>query len=394
MATFSERDQAKLFVLLFSLASLFGCLAILGSFKVSKEWRLGFSSRFLLLGMTIYTICFSLSYLIFMDSTESQMACNIQGAAIQYFGMGMAMHQAMISYELYKETKQLTHQAEDPSGPPPSIISEDDGTDISFADMWAQVRRKYWIFEFVVCLSNLLCVIFLVRRQDAIPTPGADFSCTITGEGNNFQLMLELLPGYISVLVVLLCDFAVLYRLFKLLGRRDTFLYTAEISAMGNGAAVAAAAVERRSWADAARSPSDADILVSYSSEHQRQPWFVGMWLNNFLDSFSRLDDRSRATVLRLLITPLFYLALGIALPVVWMWDSGSMAYVLLTELCGVANFIGWVLLDKPLCRQWLLMLRLNLGCQLCSTKEGTSGVELMSGVPLSDDKAMSSQIL
>jgi len=142
----------------------------------------------------------------------------------------------------------------------------------------------------------------------------------------------------------------VLHRLFHLLARRDTFFYTATV--WGGQRSFAEGAAGPGSTGQP-RSPSDMEGMLDGT-----QTWYLGLWVGNIVDSFSRLDERSRATVLRLMVTPLFYLGLGLLLPVIWLRYPNSIAYVVLTELCGVINAIGWVLLDAPLRRLWGISLR------------------------------------
>lgn len=342
-----DETGARYAILFTSLASLIGCLVIFGSFIVCKEWRLQFSSRFLLMGMTIYTAFFCLTYAVFIGGVGVQL-CDFQAAALQYFGLGMVMHQALISFELYRDILQLTRDAESTVGPPLSIVSEDDDVDVTVWEMYAQVPRKYWLFELAVFIYNgyFFCIVMLYHNSAR--TPGASFSCTLANEGGGLRLSFELLPGYICFAIVLWCDCLVLHRLFKLLGRRDTFLYATTVN-LGQRSFAAA---QRGSCA--VRTSSEIAALA----ESPAQAWYPGLWWRNMQESFERLDERSRATVLRLMVTPVFYSALGVCLPLVWLLFPGSVVYVLLTELCGFANCIGWVLLNAPLRQLWSDSLR------------------------------------
>jgi hypothetical protein len=156
---------------------------ILLTFFINKEWQAEFEKRFLLVGMTIYGLLYALSFASFLEGNLSQTWCEVQAAAIQAFGNGILMHEAMISYELYYEVDILTREAKG-DAPPTTMLSVDcndhgapalqlfTGQGISLYSLIERVPQRFVVFEAGVVLYNAIFVVILFATKDVSTFPG------------------------------------------------------------------------------------------------------------------------------------------------------------------------------------------------------------------------------
>ena len=102
----------------------------------------------------------------------------------------------------------------------------------------------------------------------------------------------------------------------------------------------------------------DAEDMRGPTSFFKRSLLHSKSYITTFTDCYSRLDIKSQATVLRLLSTPIFYSLLSFLLPWIAFDHPYSIWYIILTELCGVVNFIVWVAVDADARACWLTFFK------------------------------------
>ena len=157
-----------------------------------------------------------------------------------------------------------------------------------------------------------------------------DFVCwvDVTAPSVRTQLMAFAIPVYLPLLLMVVCNAVVLVRLVRLLSRSDTFHYVTGNSSLDD-------------------TPSE----HSHSSTGG-MPYLCAC-ADNLIESMGRLDDRSRAIVLRMILLPVIYLTVAFSSTAVSRLPNGKLVDILLNTALGLANVILWVGVDTPVVNAW-----------------------------------------
>lgn len=232
-----------------------------------------------------------------------------------------------------------------------SALSVDEDNSCSKAS-WNRIPNVLIFFEVVVCLYAVFNGVLVYFFTDASLAPGMQFTCTTSQSDFLIELLTYFIPFFLPILFMLVCNAVVLYRLFTLLSRRDSFAYENEMRM---------------------RQSSQGELLTETSSSHP--------CISRFLDGMSRLDEPSRATAMRTILLPLFYMLNPIAgsmmvfLPV----SESFFLMVLVNSTVGIFNCILWVGVDRPVLRMWQRHIRRWCGCHNKNAPTDETGSEFDS---------------
>jgi hypothetical protein len=170
-----------------------------------------------------------------------------------------------------------------------------------------------------------------------------EFICSPQDPDWRLQVVYYFIPVVGPILFMLGCNTMVLYRLFLLIGRRDSVSY-------------------------------ESSMRVKLSSTGELQEALPPSVFYRFHEGMSRLDEKSRAIALRILLLPLFYLLNPLAGALVFLTRQEELfVYVLIDSCVGLFNCFVWVGLDAAAVRVWK---RLVLRACCCSTLADRQGEE------------------
>ena len=155
-----------------SSLSLAGALVIFLTFYVNKVWRIEFDSKFVLFMMSIYIVGYSLSYIAFIDSNldnSSSLSCTLQACLIQYFGVGIMLHEAMIAYDLFDTVEKLARGQLEPNLTivTMEVDNEDQSRSTILLTYFKKIPFKYIAFELFVFVFNMVGAICLHKYNNA-----------------------------------------------------------------------------------------------------------------------------------------------------------------------------------------------------------------------------------
>ena len=159
------QDANGITILVSSLVSLVGALLVFSTFYINKVWRMEFDSKFVLFMMSLYIVGYCVSYLAFIntDLTSSSISCTIQACLVQYFGVGIMVHEAMIAYDLFDTVEKLSRGEMETNLSIVTMETEniEQSRSTILMTYFKKIPKKYIVFEFCVFLFNLigaLCV--------------------------------------------------------------------------------------------------------------------------------------------------------------------------------------------------------------------------------------------
>lgn len=164
-----------------------------------------------------------------------------------------------------------------------------------------------------------------------------------------------ILPFLLSVLVMMYCNSVVLYRLLQLLSTADSFDY-------GRNSSVGAVPSSLAGAVSGGRSGMCAQLAAAR-------------------EGLARLDEKSLAIVMRILLIPIFYTIIGVAGPTIYyLFPSSRLVYVVMTDLNGVANWVAWVAVNRPVMRLWQRVLTCSSGAERdCGSNADAAGTDSLS---------------
>lgn len=343
MASALLDGEAVVIVLAIAAAlSLIGCTVIFISFSISKEWRAEFEKRFLLFMMTIYMTILAGMHIMAVVDLHDDLWCKIQNGLYHSVGVIVLFHEAMISYELFHEMDKLEGLAEGSVlAPPVSVVDVDD----SLGSMLATIPWRLAVFE-VLCLMygvGSMCISLLVS-----PVPSNGMLCVSDITRFSSFVVFFFLTVYLPIFLCAVFSAIVIYRLFNLLRREDSFAFFSYSEAENS-----CPAPDRESLIDAVR------LSEQEEEESATSTYWRFRCCGTFRDGMGRLDERSRATVIRIILISLFY---GL-IPISWFaltslsFHSRQMAVMVMFALGGFVNAIVWVAANKPILRLWKVVL-------------------------------------
>ena len=158
-------------ILVSSLVSLVGALLVFFTFYLHKVWRMEFDSKFILFMMSLYIVGYCVTYISFIetDFNTSGLKCTIQACLIQYFGVGIMLHEAMIAYDLFDTIDKLSRGEMETNLS--TITMETEAVDQSRSTLlltyFRKIPKKYIAFEIFVFVFNLVGAICVHRFHNA-----------------------------------------------------------------------------------------------------------------------------------------------------------------------------------------------------------------------------------
>jgi hypothetical protein len=194
------------------------------------------------------------------------------------------------------------------------------------------LHRCCLIYCAAICVKyvNFLYYTFFICKE---------FICEISSKYMVAVAFLDIIPIAISVLILLYCNFSVVWMLYNLLSRSDGYLDD-YFNAM-----------------DQQQQTTDVSAAIPANVAYR------------IMDTIRRLDVKSRSTVYRMLTIAFFYSVITVVMVFIYTTSyAETIAPTCVTLSIGVINVFAWILTDEEALQAWKVFIWSLITTECCRT--------------------------